>query len=1221
MLNPLRTALTVLFLLVPQHVASLPPAPGCDASQCRSVKNMSPGMMQHLANRAVDNFQASTEPDRKAMFKFFRQFDRNQDGKLNKDEMAYLMRTHHHSVERNERERAARALKKGRKAVSLKNDDFTVPDYLRAMGMGEVDADWVLENEGNGEEMDYNKWIEHKLSHEHKSQNEETFGATIRLIQAKHQKLGPSPCEVEIRAALKVARHDAAQLPTLSCLTLKPAHALCECFGYVYEGPVDSDEAEQTSSDESDASGHHLQRRAPWTLPGSWGTRGQGYELIELNTRFRSGMREFTALNRRVPSGTRINIPLGNLGRILPSVLRLTMSFASIATVVIAVVELIFFIISQLHFFNCKVNQYRTPVQGRLEPKNEGDAVQAEITTVEDCARVCYQSGFCGGFSVTQQDDVNKVMCRIAINEEVDVVEDDQSTTWYSDKRAPNPFSNGVGFADLVQNFKTLWKSGTPGTTDKWKIAMRGILISLTVMGNCLDQVAHVFPDVVEHMNTKYRDVKDFDSGINQMTKFMSAGFAGNREAIKNCAYMDNPDGLEALAAANLYFQSRSINLFHQAGELVQEAYKNKLYPGDGYVGGVPTPGLDPQFRIILRKWPNFYSENGSSEAETDTDYEMEDSVDSEPAEPGSDSEYGSIPDVFSEVLEKLAIDVATKLKFKEESQYEEYQWLRYVAINVGQGDCGYQEFNKWSCKVVSVGGKKLKMDPIMIMRFSGICKPIERRRVWVDCGTGRTGRPASTAAIMATLGTAGFTYAGGSPQPYVFDEAVITHLDTDHYEAIMLAVTDYAAFGMFQWILKAGAQIRWNNYFDQDWRDRVATGALLTGTNPYFEALNHVVNTVGVNQALNCFKKTTFAQSNTDTSPTWRKKFNDNNVPIPNPAPYWIDLIAKIQPEYVAGQAVGTNAAWTWTRPRDAKGVVDKHLKLWYAVRRNFFEVDPVYQGASAPGQFPTVHATSILWPRKRTLELMAQRHSFGGRESDTTSWQLAKREEANSTFVHNSTAAFVDLQKRADTGFAPWKNHLSITHKVTINRARVVMTGDAISQSFGFMSADGQNALGADLFKVPHHGSSKTGERQDLRGIQADKIVVSGRYSFGGKKPPTLNTDGGEPYSTKYLLWIIGEHWASRSDKRLDLYITDFPVNKYTTVPLRYLKDRIGSRPQDCNYRIYTVSTKFFSFNTRTDQDGDDVPPIYDYVYGAREVPLGTPGKGPCDADTWAL
>ena len=167
------------------------------------------------------------------------------------------------------------------------------------------------------------------------------------------------------------------------------------------------------------------------------------------------------------------------------------------------------------------------------------------------------------------------------------------------------------------------------------------------------------------------------------------------------------------------------------------------------------------------------------------------------------------------------------------------------------------------------------------------------------------------------------------------------------------------------------------------------------------------MVNTVGVNQALTVFKKNTFADSATATGPTWRKKFQDNNVPIPNT--YWIDLVAKINPQYVPGEAENTDAAWRYTTRKDSKGVVDKLLKLWYAVRRNFFEVDPVIQGGSGPGQFPTIHSTSILWPRKLTLELMTQRHSFGGRQSDGTTGaqaiQLAKRLElSNVTSVDNA-------------------------------------------------------------------------------------------------------------------------------------------------------------------------------------------------------------------------
>ena len=84
---------------------------------------------------------------------------------------------------------------------------------------------------------------------------------------------------------------------------------------------------------------------------------------------------------------------------------------------------------------------YRAPVTGRLEPKNEGEALETELTTVEECARVCFQSGVCGGFSVTITEDVSKVMFRIAMKDDVDVVDDEDSTTWFSESEFHKPCS------------------------------------------------------------------------------------------------------------------------------------------------------------------------------------------------------------------------------------------------------------------------------------------------------------------------------------------------------------------------------------------------------------------------------------------------------------------------------------------------------------------------------------------------------------------------------------------------------------------------------------------------------------------------------------------------------------------------------------------------------------------------------------------------------------
>ncbi|KAJ3040897.1 hypothetical protein HDV00_010357 [Rhizophlyctis rosea] len=1269
-----------------------------------------------------------------------RRYDLNKDGKLDKDEAAFLMRKHGLAYETPQ---AA-----GSKSGMNLRQDLKVSHYLKAMGFGDTDPDWLLENGNDEDAVDYEAWVEHVTSHDHRTQNEKEYGRTIKLIETKFRKLGPSICETEMRAAIKLAHQDARLLPTLPCLTLTPAHALCECFGYA---PTKNSESEHTihrrnvaASTTSIAVGNHLARRFP--IPD--------IEMVPLlqstNTEWNAARNTFSKLSVIDRALLRVQSALAPLRLMTFAALRVAFVWAGIVSVAIGVIFLIIQIILSLNFFNCHVDQgdfenpvkalmesgdlvpmnflawdpstpepkctlavyisetcgwfgsseskschkggelahpnacidpgrwgsctcnvvqcrskcwkvfggcccealmYRAPVNGRLEAKKDGDAIEARLTTVEKCAQLCYQSGSCPAFSITLEDKSSSknVRCRLAMSEDVEVVEDDHSTTWWSKKNAPNPFSNGVNFSDLVANLKVLWQSGEPGTSDKWKIALRTISIGLLTMGGCLDVVAAVFPELVAHMNTAYKDIKNWDSAITQFTKFMSAGFAGNRVAIDGCAYMDNPDGLEALAAFNIYFQSRSINLLHASGTLFDAAKKSGLVPSDGYHKGIPTPGLDQNFQILLRIWRKMHSDGTSTSAAVDTDYEMEDTQD-EDVDQSQDtksddsyaplSQYGTIHDLITAFEANVGVKMRVKVK---EGGPKTVEWLRWVSINVGQGDCGYQEFNRWSCQSLSVDGVDFKWTPAFILRWSGYCTVVDRRRVWVDGGVGR-GKSPSFALGSGVLHSAGFTYIAGVAQPYIFDEALITHLDLDHFNVILTAVDTFSGGGMFQWVLKRGGQIRWNNYFDQDWRDAMGFDPLNgQWTNPYMDALNYVVRNAPVENAIRIFQESSFPTVD-DSGPdhTWAKRLSNNGVAVPNA--YWTSLKATINPERIP--SFGSNVNEGWRDVKTTHGISQALLKLWYITRRDFHEIAPVYRGVGngVPGQFDFGHTTSILWPRQNTLTYMGMRHSFGGDKSDTlTGFSTFYKRDGNDTkeepvapfvapvaepaapVITDSAACegtcpsiLVELTKRApplDTGFAAFKNHLSITHKVVFNGARLVLTGDVISQSMDFMNTDGVGHLNADLFKVPHHGSSKTGARADLKGIQADKIILSGRYQTS---QATGQTDPSEPYSFRYILWIIQEHHRARPDKKLDLYITDFPIFRYRSTPLANLAIRSGIRPGDCNYEIHTTMIRpWMAFNSKTNLDDGNQGPWYDDVLGANPVDLGTPGNGACDHD----
>ncbi|KAJ3028875.1 hypothetical protein HDV00_009925 [Rhizophlyctis rosea] len=886
--------------------------------------------------------------------------------------------------------------------------------------------------------------------------------------------------------------------------------------------------------------------------------------------------------------------------------------------------------------------KYRAPTKGMVNGRSDKDVVEASGMTLADCAKICYDSGVCSAFSATLGDDSfapGKVICRMAITDQVDVIDADQSTTWFA-KAGTSAFSTGVQFADIVANFKILWMSGTPGSGEKWTIATTVMTLSLLMMGNCLERVAHAFPNLVAHMNTKYTTTKDFDSALTQLTKFLSAGFQDNMEAIKGCAYLDNPDGLEATAAANIYFASRSINLFHVANDILEAARSDGVNPGDGYENGVPTSGIDPSFRVLVQRPVTHYSDMPSHPIDTDTDLEMPDADDEEPPQTDptrQEVEKQSMDNYINltKMLGSVAAAIATVNRVTTNTDNkEDYEWVRLHVANVGQADNMYLEFNQWTCKKISVAGVGIKWRPSLVMFYSGWCDINQRRRTWVDGGV-QHGMD-ETMGLIKLAPFLGWAYQNGVQQSYVFDEVVVTHLDIDHYILVswvlqLPLILQGAIYA--QWI-RTGANLRWNNYVDSTWRNGIGLPAFNGGEptqNPYTAAYNWLMSSgTSVETIVKILSppRGNWDKAGTDT---WAQVLSKNGVTAPT-GQWWTGLRARVNPQRVTGNAYNTDAGWDQSG-YDSTGqkfngdrISGEHIT--FARRAAQLTSVSAFQGhGTAIASYGGISAaTSILWPQQISLSTMAQRCSFGGLYPvGTTQWgSYVKRdwadedecESVNGTVTCNIVNHPSHLYRRAsDTGYNPQKNHLSIVTKTTVNNARIVLTGDAVSRSMSLMAQNNAGHLNTDLLKIPHHGSSTTGDRSNLNGLQADVVVITGRYESKGVVG--TNKEPSPPYSAKYLIWIIQEHYRQRPGNKLTIYVTDWPAD-WALTTLRALRDKVGVRPNDCNYVIRQTwggYFGFFSFNTRTNQSPDD-PAISETVIGSWPVNLGRlPAQGSCD------
>ncbi|KAJ3019377.1 hypothetical protein HKX48_002133 [Thoreauomyces humboldtii] len=888
----------------------------------------------------------------------------------------------------------------------------------------------------------------------------------------------------------------------------------------------------------------------------------------------------------------------------------------------------------------CEALMYRNPRAGRLEPQNGDTLLGKDLTTVEDCAQTCYDSGICAGFSITttHDNDISKVQCRLSVSDsgDADLVADSASTTWFSNKEAPGAFANGVDFIDIYADLKILWLAGSSGAPavggSKVQTALNIIMLSLLAMSGCLERMTFATPDLITTMMTSYQNIhSDFDGSATRLAGVMSTTLTVNPAVVDQCAYFNDPDGLKTVAAMNIFFNSVGVNMFQTASNLRYAALKEGIMPSDGYFQGLPSTGIDKNFKLLTRAslpgWSDMINPTPDPADDTDDD---EDELDDDMPDPlpplEADFQFAPVLGVANSPLSDAITDLCTAFALgakvsdtlgwaaQKNQPKVPYKWSRLVVVSVGQADAMYQEFTHYECLPLLVGGKTVLWTPRTIRNFPFVCDLIDRRRIWVDGGThswqnGVWAKIALTAFLPPVV-------ISGAYQTYMFDEAIITHLDTDHYVAMTSAMNEFRIIYQY---FAPNANIFWNNFLDATWRSQ--TGFTPAQQNPYIDALNYAFKAVGAD-AQNVRMGS--------TTQSWGALLTAKNIPLPPGNPYWVGLLAKVLPHRDPDYDADTDNGWdAYT---SSKPATIQHIELWNAINREFpLTNQRGYVGGNEPAQFATDlgATTTILWPQPTTLLTNAARCSYGGVEGDgvgaTGAGPLRRRMGiANMTETDENpygpegahSDKMVHLEERSvQNDYAAVKNHLSIVTKTTMNGARVVLTGDAISQSLTGIGAD---AMNCDLFKAPHHGSSNTGQRTDFNGIQADKIIISGRYDKNNpKKPATSTSDPSLPYSTTYLLWIIQSHHASRPDKTLNLYITgiadwpDFPWIIDGT-PLRALRDRPGVRPQDCNYNIWRLPVRGAYFGFDTALVADTTEPIYDDVTNAMWVNLGLAANG---------
>ncbi|KNC97256.1 uncharacterized protein SPPG_07644 [Spizellomyces punctatus DAOM BR117] len=854
----------------------------------------------------------------------------------------------------------------------------------------------------------------------------------------------------------------------------------------------------------------------------------------------------------------------------------------------------------------CEALKFRDPVPGSLAAAS---SFEEPLGSVSDCAKLCVHSPGCSAFSVMpNEDDANKAVCRISTTDSVAIERNDAATTFYS-KGASDEFAGGVTFRDIVQTLKVMYNSDTCDTGGRWDAAIKQVGLALMVMGNCLRRVVDVFPQLINSMISDYTNVGDFDTAVVKLRKYLAAGLTAQREVVRGCAYLDNPEGLAAFAAMNIYTASRGINMVPVAEDLLGRATATGLNPSNGYWNGNPSTGVNEQNQILTTRGRRSRSdfEDDDPVDPDNPDDPPEDGPDP-PEDPGEDD-----PDKDYEDADKdpngepflkrfrglLCVRVTVTVTRRPVPQ--EVEWINLYVVNDGQADSMVQEHVRYECQNLMQNGVPVVWSSTNVKAYPNACTLKERRRIWVDGGKTHT---RSTEVFKQQLGP---IVIDGTEKDYYFDEIMVTHNDEDHFASFLKVLRsggdNLGPRG--RWV-PLQAPMTWNNPMD------ISTRTIVSATehNDYTKAVNFLAHSV---VPLIGPKAKTFRLP--DTKKKWRDIITAAGLTPPNEP--WVDSMALVNPDSAGKQGHAFTSIL---------------FELWQRSSDNGLQVSPGYVGGRPPGQsfrLAVSGSTDVLWPPTRQLTDIYGRRSFGGTRPDRVTTQEPLVTRSFSSYVADeqcmpaenaplgiapvcSSSPFVALDERelpdSKLDVAPLKNYISIVTQPHLGAVKLLLTGDVIAQSFARFTT----GRDSHLVKVAHHGSKNTGSRADVSGFtNADVFVITGKWRGG-------RVDGDHPYAVKFILWIIQEHFKVRADNTLRIYVLDAPSDSnIPNTAFRRFKDPTF-RPADCNFEIWRTNSKkagFFKFSTKSTAD-DSGSPIDKVVDGAVLMDFGSkPAKGNCN------
>ncbi|KAJ3100173.1 hypothetical protein HDU97_002454 [Phlyctochytrium planicorne] len=529
----------------------------------------------------------------------------------------------------------------------------------------------------------------------------------------------------------------------------------------------------------------------------------------------------------------------------------------------------------------------------------------------------------------------------------------------------------------------------------------------------------------------------------------------------------------------------------------------------------------------------------------------------------------------------------------------EKFSWMKIHVVNIDRGDGVIHESLVYTCrKLNNPGFASRSKDVIMseAARPNGDCWLSERHRTLIDSGVRGAG-PTMESYIRNNLNGRSFT--DGREQGYYIDEIVISHFDIDHFEGVTYLIEDMNRRNV---LFAQNAPIIFNIWLDSALRNAVGAGDMVTAC----QALWYPISSGFIRQ----YSLATYIA-------TLNEQFRSNS-----------EMFTDFgdEPQY--------DPDGPFDRPPEN---FNKIATFLYHAARNGFQFRNAIAGNSLGGyldrnsDFNT--RTNVVFPTGLAMQTVFQWDKFCGRYSQVNVNNLRRRDIMNGNFTEAdfeddigfeiSANASNVLEKRdypnpRAVGYL--KNYISIVHHTVVNGdVNILSTGDASGRSFSrFLQTMPLPIVGGrysvDLYKIPHHGSSKTGTEEMVSQILTDIYVISGKT--------TSPTDKIKQPNAEFIRWIIANHFEQRNTVA-KIYITNY----YPTTLDQFSTP--GLRPEDCNYRIYALANcqgcnsghPAFVFETKHNREFNVPRILPDGVYDVPRNLAGAPARGYCRARTMTV